>query len=254
MKRITILLLVICFKAGIAQNVLIIKDASCLPDDTVTLTMDITNTDKFISFQFDLGLPDDVSFLGYSIAMTTRSMNHVAIGNMVGTKLLRIFSYSPNNAAFSGNSGAIITLKLVTGKIRGAFPLVLSNAIIGDSLSKNIITGTENGTLSVFPMDVVNLPEKNSFSFKVYPNPCKDQLMIETSLPDNSALTMEITTTDGKSLGSYGLGIFEAGIIRMKFPETLLAGLLQNQVYIICLKALGKDGSLIKSSEKFIKK
>ena len=249
-----ILFLIFTVKAGISQNILAMRDASCLPGDTVILSMEINNQDKFISFQFDMQLPDNVSFSGYSIGLTARSANHVAIGNMVGTNLLRVFSYSPNNAAFSGNSGVILTLKLVTGAIRGAFPLPLSNAIIGDSLSKNIITGTQNGVLSVYPLSVRPVPAPNGLKFKLYPNPCKERLFMDVILSEESELTMVVKDMAGKSVASCYLGDFNPGFTKIQIPEYATTILADNQVYQFLLMASTNTGKSAHSSEMIVNK
>lgn len=254
MKQIILLFLIFTVKTGISQNILSVRDASCLPGDTVTLSMEINNLDKFISFQFDLQLPDNVSFSGYSIGLTARSANHVAIGNMVGTNLLRVFSYSPNNAAFSGNSGVILTLKLITGSIRGTFPLILSNAIIGDSLSKNIITATQNGVLSVYPLSVRPLPTPNGLKFKLYPNPCKERIFMDVMLPEESELTMVVKDMAGKSVASCNLGDFKPGFRKIQIPENTTSTLAANQVYQFLLMVSTKTGKSVHSSEMMVNK
>lgn len=202
------ILLSLIFLVGIvvisgAGNVLILNNAFSRPGDTVEVSVSIANTDKFISFQFDLPLPENVTFLGYSLTMSQRSANHVAIGNMVGTNLLRIFSYSPNNAAFTGNDGEVVSFKLVVGAIRGEFPMTLENGIIGDSLSKNVLSGVENGVLAVFPVGIEESPARSISPIKsarIYPNPIAPFSVLSIELTSATDLSLEVRDNTGRLL------------------------------------------------------
>lgn len=206
-----------------AENVLILNSAFARPGDTITVSTSIRNTERFISFQFDLQLPDHVSFLGYSIQMSERSINHVAIGNMVGSNMLRIFSYSPNNAAFKGNEGIVVSFRLVIGNIRGEFPLTLENGIIGDSLSHNIMTGHENGVLSVFPlgMDESSTRENNPIEkAKIYPNPLIPSSILSLELTAETDLALQILDFAGQEVYANSPvtmkpGFLEYGLLNM---------------------------------------
>lgn len=121
MKQLLVILLFLLLKSSLSQNVMIINSAFVRPGDTITVSASIANTDQFISFQFDLILPQSVSVLSNSIHMSERGVDHAVIGNMTGPNVLRLFSYSPSNTAFEGNSGEVVSFQLVAGNIRGEF-------------------------------------------------------------------------------------------------------------------------------------
>lgn len=238
--RVIQIILVLTFGLTIstaAQNVLIVKSSFARPGDTITVSADITNTDKFISFQFDLPLPDQVSFLGYSIRMSERSTNHVAIGNLVGANILRVFSYSPNNSAFLGNNGEVVSFKLVVGNIRGEFPLNVENGIIGDSLSQNIITGNENGILSVFPLGLKE-PTSNKSTIinglTIFPNPVNASTILKFNLLSTSDLSLSITNADGREFYISSLGKFIQGKHQIDISK-VMQGLKSRGIYYLKL-------------------
>jgi hypothetical protein len=63
-----------------------------------------------------------------------------------------LFTYSVNNKTFLGNSGTVATLNFVVGNDTGTFPLHLTEAILTDSISQNIIRGTLDGEIHVLPV------------------------------------------------------------------------------------------------------
>jgi uncharacterized repeat protein (TIGR01451 family) len=234
---------------------MIIHDAFARPGDTVTLTIDISNTAKFVSFQFDLQLPQGLSYLGYSLRLSDRSVNHVAIGNMVGANSLRIFSYSPNNAAFKGGSGMVVSFSLVVGNIRGEFPLTLENGIIGDSLSTNILNGVENGILSVFPMGLNEHGEymNDSFGLTVIPNPFIDHAHVSFTLADFSAVTIILYDQDGKKVTSTDVGNFGKEKHTLDLPNEMMKQLKPGKMYYIDMSVKPKTGAFCNMVVKIIR-
>jgi len=242
MKPLILILFVLLVKPSMAQNVMIINNAFARPGDTVSATIDISNTDRFVSFQFDLPLPPNVSYLGYSLRLGNRSVNHVAIGNMVGANLLRVFSYSPNNAAFTGETGTVVSFSLVIGPVRGEFPLTLENGIIGDSLSTNILTGTENGILSVFPLGLNDPGDKpdDQVGLIVFPNPVVDYAEVSFTVSDFSEVTLILYNQDGKKLIAADAGNFGKGRHSLELADDMMKQIKQGKIYYLEMSAKSK--------------
>jgi len=208
------------------------------PNDTVVVSVEITNSKQFISFQFDLQIPDKVSFIGYSLQLSTRSTNHVAIGNLVGNNIVRVLAYSPNNSAFLGSSGKVLSLKLAIGNTRGEFPLALSNAIIGDSLSTNILTGVQNGLLSVYPLGInENLKSNPILNFNVIPNPVRENSVIEFSLKYASAIEVCLHDILGRQVFRKYLGEFSEGNHLVNLPAQICSSLMPGTMYQLGIEA-----------------
>lgn len=238
MKRLVFFLFLILVKASSAQNILISDSAACSPYDTVVISVGIDNSKQFISFQFDLQIPDNVAFIGYSLQLSNRSTNHVAIGNLVGTNIIRVLAYSPNNAVFLGNTGKVLSFKLVIGNLRGVFPLALSNAIIGDSLSTNILTGVKNGPLSVYPLGInENKNPGPIIKFNVYPNPVRENSMIEFSLKYSSYIEISLIDGSGRELYNESAGEFSEGLHCINLPAKICSVILPGTLYHLGLEA-----------------
>ena len=136
------------------SNVLQIHDAVGEPYDTITVDVEIINDDPFVAFQFDLPLIDQLTYLSNSIQLTDRAVDHVIIANIVNNDTLRVIAYSPTNTAFTGNSGNVAYFELIVGCVPGNYSLNMNSPIIGDSNSVNILTGTINGTFTIFAPDI----------------------------------------------------------------------------------------------------
>lgn len=145
------------------SNVMQIHNVSGEPSDTVTVDVEIINDDPFVAFQFDLPLSEQLTYLPNSAQLTSRSVDHIIIANIVNNNTLRIFAYSPTNTAFTGNSGNVAYFELIVGCVPGNYSLNMNSPIIGDSNSANILTGTINGTFTILAPDI-NL-NTNSLNF-----------------------------------------------------------------------------------------
>ncbi len=251
------LIVVFFFLSGtvFSQNIMILGGAFARPADTITISLNIHNTGKFISFQFDLPLPSGVSFMENSLHLSSRSTNHVAIGNLVETNRLRIFAYSPSNDPFTGNTGEVIAFKLAIGNIRGEFPLSPVSAIIGDSLSRNILSGIENGMLSVFPLDITeSYSNTGQIDFLLHPNPLSCNSFIQINLPYAAILELRILNQLGKLIFVKNLGDFPSGEFRVPLSDELMAKLPSGALYHCLLVVRQHDKGRITATCKVIKR
>ncbi len=216
-----------------AQNVMLIENAFARPGDTAIVSVAINNTDRFVSFQLDLELPDNVEFISNSLQLTGRSVNHLALGNMMGAHRLRVFSYSPDNTSFEGNTGSVLSFRLVPGSVRGELPLAVENGIIGDSLSTNIITGTGNGILSVFPLGMNDQTNSFSTGLKVFPNPFKDHSQLFFHLDQTSMIVLTLTDLSGKEKFRMVAGEYPAGRHTLALPDAFLNQVQPGETFIL---------------------
>ncbi len=137
-----------------AANTLQIHDAQGEAGDTITIDVEIINDDPFVAFQFDLPLPIQLTYVANSETLTDRSVDHEIVASIVNDDTLRVLAYSPTNTQFTGNSGNVAYFELVAGSVPGNYPLNMSNPIIGDSNSTNILTNTINGILTILAPDI----------------------------------------------------------------------------------------------------
>ena len=151
MKKIrhSMLLLLWAFSTLVAQteNILSVGDIIVSPGDTAWVEIDIYNDDQFVSFQFDLAYPDSIEFSGVAF-LSDRAIDH-ELSLVDFDSLVRVISYSYTLAPFMGNPGKIVSIGFTTAQDSGTYNLNVLNPILGNVNSENILTGFENGSITV---------------------------------------------------------------------------------------------------------
>ena len=137
-----------------SQNVMMVHDTSGNANDTVVVSVEIQNIDRFVGFQFDIPLPDQISYVDGSIVLSSRVADHQIVASILNNNTLRVFAYSLTQSPFSGSSGEVCSFEVNLGTKPGNYPLSLENTVIGDSASLNIITDASNGILTLHAPDV----------------------------------------------------------------------------------------------------
>jgi len=132
-----------------APNYILIQNAEAYVRDTVTLKINVNNYEQFIDFQVDLDYPDSLTYVNNSAALTNRKQDQILFEVLLTTNKIRLFTFSPNQLPFLGDSGTVATMNFVVGNDTGTFPLDLSGGILSDASSQNIIKGTIDGEIYI---------------------------------------------------------------------------------------------------------
>ena len=144
-----------------AVNELHVVNANSSSGDEVEIEFTINNMEDFVAFQFDLILPGVLSYVNNSVALSTRSVDHIVTANNIQDGVLRIIAYSPTNTAFTGNDGEIVSFAALVNGIGGYYSLNLSNVIISDVNGDNIVSDFYSGSLSITAPDIQGLNNLN---------------------------------------------------------------------------------------------
>ncbi|MDP8269251.1 MAG: choice-of-anchor D domain-containing protein, partial [Candidatus Tenebribacter davisii] len=140
-----------------AVNELHVMDAVGSSGYNTEISFTINNMEEFVAFQFDLILPEVLSYVDNSVALSARSVDHVVIANNLPDGVLRIIVYSPSNTVFTGNEGQIVSFTALVDGIGGTYPLNLTNVIISDVNGDDIISDFFSGSLSITASDIQGL-------------------------------------------------------------------------------------------------
>lgn len=222
MKKVVFILMVMSLNQLFGQNEIIIHGASAIPGDSVMINIEISNSEPFISFQFDMVLPDSVIYCDQSLSLSDRRTNHVILGNMIGERTLRVFSYSPDNSPYLGSDGIIATFFIKVGNIRGEFLLEPSGAIIGNPSSQNILSGTQSGILSVFPQGLGEEDNDRQLRCRFFPNPFSLSLTLDLEMDQGADVSVRFIDLNGKTSGSINIGHLPAGFHEISLPPDIL--------------------------------
>lgn len=120
--------------------------------DTVQIEISIANSNQFVAFQTDIKLPSNFTYVDNSASLTYRANSHILSVNLLSGNILRVLAFTINQNSFVGDTGSVMSFKIVAGDSVGLYSLEVVNPIISNSNSQNILTGFFNGFVNVREM------------------------------------------------------------------------------------------------------
>ena len=195
MKRyVCTIIAVICSVFTIASNTLTLSSVSGTPQTEVEVVVSLDNNDAITALELNIPLGEYISYVANSAVLsTTRSNGHQLSAAQVGQEL-RIYVYSFSQNALNGNTGELLTFRLLLGNEPADYALtptvVLSNAQ-GTSITGSVQAG--NVTIQAPKLQIVN-PQIDYGHIPIRATYTKN---IQLKNVGNLPLTIEnITTTD----------------------------------------------------------
>ena len=112
-----------------ATDHLFIEDFNIQPGDTALVEILLENESQCTAFQTDLYPPERLTVDVQSLALTDRkSSDHALAKTVLVNGAIRVMSYSMHVQPYSGNSGAILTFKVIADEnLQGPVDFVLKN-------------------------------------------------------------------------------------------------------------------------------
>ena len=132
-----------------AVNEIYIGSGQGAANSEISIPVSISNMEAFNGFQFDVVLPNDVSYVESSAVFSARTINHQLIASSLDNNTLRFVAYSPNNTNFSGNDGELFSFKVIPNIASGTYTLPISNAIVSHVDLGNTLSDAYNGSVTV---------------------------------------------------------------------------------------------------------
>jgi hypothetical protein len=129
----------------------------------ISIPVSINNMESFNGFQFYVTLPQNITDVNNSVALSSRKSDHIVSGSLINTNTLRIISYSNSNAEFSGDEGEVIIFKFKPEVSSGNYNLTISNPIISNSSLGNIESDSYSGSVQINSPNLVTSPSSISF-------------------------------------------------------------------------------------------
>ena len=195
MKRyVCTIIAVICSIFTIASNTLALSSISGAPQTEVEVVVSLDNTDAITALEMVLPLGEHLSYVNGSATLATaRNNGHQLSAAQVGQDL-RIYIYSLSLNAIPGNTGELLTFRLLLGDEPADYALtptvVLSNAQ-GTSIAGSVQTGTV--TIQAPKLQVLN----SQIDYGHIPIRATYTKNLQLKNVGNLPLTIEnITTTD----------------------------------------------------------
>jgi len=247
-----ILLLLFSTTLAQAQNIMFINNTEATISDTVNVSIAINNEDDFISFQSDLLIPVGFHYIEGSIKLSERSTDHVLNATQLEDNSLRILSYSLNNSIFLDDTGIVAEFKLSTPPTPGEFAIGLTNAIIGNSSSQNIITSQQGATITLKPLGISEVCIENTI--ECFPNPFTSELNIRIKTEESENISLKVFNVSGVQCSSQNLTSSQKGLNFFVFDATTLLGNnTQSGLYILEFTFSNRDNYYSTVRKVFLK-
>ena len=132
-----------------AVNEIYIGSGQGESNSEITIPVSISNMESFSGFQFDITLPNDVSYVENSTIFSSRSEDHVLAASMIDSNTLRFVSYSSSNTSFTGNDGEVFSFKIIPNINSGTYTLPITNPIISNVELGDITSDVYNGSFTI---------------------------------------------------------------------------------------------------------
>ena len=114
-KSLLFLLMVVAATFSVAAtDRFFIEDFTVLPGDVKQVQILLENEMQYTAFQADLYLPEGITLVPNSMALTERkAANHSIATSLQSDGAIRMMSYSMSLSPFSGNSGTLVTFTIM---------------------------------------------------------------------------------------------------------------------------------------------
>ena len=110
----SILMVVAATFSVAATDRFFIEDFTVLPGDVKQVQILLENEVQYTAFQADLYLPEGITLVPNSMALTERkAANHSIATSLQSDGAIRMMSYSMSLSPFSGNSGTLVTFTIM---------------------------------------------------------------------------------------------------------------------------------------------
>ena len=146
-----ILLLVVVLMgvlASRAENVVSLSSVRGAPNEEVTVSVSLQNSDAVAALQLSIPLDESLTLVEGSATLGSRATSHQAT---VGMKdgVLNVMVYSLSMTALSGTSGEVVRFKLKLGKEPKDIVLASSKTMLTQSNGQSTTATCQNGEVSI---------------------------------------------------------------------------------------------------------
>ena len=235
MKRLSYMMiaLLLCFCIGArASNVVTISSTEGAPDDEVTVSIGLQNTDVLSSLQVSIPLDEKLTLVSESGELGSRCTSHsLTVGVKDG--ILNVFIYSISMAAISGTNGEVASFKLKLGNQPSTISLNPSKLVLTNTSGKTMSGTTRAGTVttrcaraqySTMEVDFGKVPIRDTYTKTVKVTNVGNADLTITDMVFSDVMNFSSTTTLPIVIGAGGskvLNVTYAPVDRGSISKTL---------------------------------
>lgn len=218
-----------------APNGLTVESLTCRNADTVTVNVDVANTEPFVGFQFDLLHPPFMQYLPGSVGPSPRAGGFAVHAAAVAPGQTRVVGYAPQLAPCTPGNGTLVSLRfavLIADTTATSAAIALTGASLADTAMTNILSSAAAGALTIVHPRALEgaVMYNNNLSTpldSVWMFLCQNGTPIDSALTDLAGHYLfaqvypgqyTINGTTGKPFG--GINSTDALMIRLHFVGT----------------------------------
>ena len=230
MKKLLIILMLAVSLSALADNAASLSAASGCPGDEVEITLSLSNSDAVTAIEAKIPLGDNLSLVAGSCQLNSARSNGHTVSAAVVDKVLKIYAYSLGLNAFRGNSGALLTFKLLVGNAPGTFALtpsvVLSNAagaqLASTATSGSVLTLAPQLTIGTSQINYGHVPIRSEYTANVsLTNSGTTPLTISNITTSNGELSVSSTSMVIAVGNTQSVTVTYSPLKRVPFAETV---------------------------------
>ena len=209
-----ILLLVVVLMgvlASRAENVVSLSSVRGAPNEEVTVSVSLQNSDAVAALQLSIPLDESLTLVEGSTTLGSRATSHQAT---VGMKdgVLNVMVYSLSMTALSGTSGEVVRFKLKLGKEPKDIVLASSKTMLTQSNGQSTTATCQNGEVSIRTAKAQYGSMEVDFG--------------HVPIRDTYTQTVSVTNVGNEALTITGLNFSDVNVFSSttSFPLTIIAG------------------------------
>ena len=158
MKAKSIILFLLSMLLGMtgskAQNAnrLIIPDLTALAGSTVSLPINMDNTNEVVAVEFDFQMPEGSKLEPSTAKLTNRATDHTVTFRAMGNNTYHCLIFSPTNSSLLGRTGQLMSVSMNVSEAYeegSQHTFLLSDAVIALRDGSNGLTDVQIGTLTM---------------------------------------------------------------------------------------------------------
>jgi len=129
-------------------NELHVSSEQGVSDSIVTVKLSMDNMEPIVALECSFDLPDQLVFVEGNAAVTSRGTNHTVNADCMNGKL-KIYAYSPNNSAFTAESGDVVTFGLKLNGTNGTYSLNPTGVVLSNKNMENMTSAVSSGSVTI---------------------------------------------------------------------------------------------------------
>lgn len=169
-------------------------------DSVISVDLFMDNMDDIAAFQFNLNLPEGVSYVDGSFVPSDR-LKDMKYFPSIDNGSLSLYVYSESEQVINEGTGKIASFSLYLGLTNGKLDLIPEDVILADREHVNVLSGIQNGLIEIqspliacdssFDLGVTALPDRSKGYFQILNNGKKD-LVIDKVVFDNELFLSDV--------------------------------------------------------------